>query len=238
LIRNFRKRGMKMTAEKDEDLADLIESQTGMSWDLMLTDLHKISTEELIMGLTSLELYVNKKFALEVAGRNDAIFHLRKLMQDGRYWNQSGPGKGWSPIHAIHILALIKNREALQLLLDTVRYRGDDLDLDNVTSLLIAFGEDAIEPLKNFTKDETLEAFARSTATTALVMLTRNNPSYKNTVMRYLIDLLNSTGEDTFASLLVQDIALFHDTSIIPEIHKVFEEEKILEFFMREENFM
>ncbi len=185
-----------MTAEKDEDLADLIESQTGMSWDLMLTDLHEISTEELIMGLTSLELYVNKKFALEVAGRNDAIFHLRKLMQDGRYWNQSGPGKGWSPIHALHILALIKNRKALQLLLDTVRYRGDDLDLDNVTSLLIAFGEDAI------------------------------------------VDLLNSTGEDTFASLLVQDIALFHDTSIIPEIHKVFEEEKILEFFMREENFI
>ncbi len=185
-----------MTAEKDEDLADLIESQTGMSWDLMLTDLHEISTEELIMGLTSLELYVNKKFALEVAGRNDAIFHLRKLMQDGRYWNQSGPGKGWSPIHAIHILALIKNRKALQLLLDTVRYRGDDLDLDNVTSLLIAFGEDAI------------------------------------------VDLLNSTGEDTFASLLVQDIALFHDTSMIPEIHKVFEEEKILEFFMREENFI
>jgi hypothetical protein len=238
LIRNFRKRGMKMTAEKDADLADLIKSQIGMDWDSMLTDMHEISTEELIMELTSLELYVNKKFAQEVARRNDAVFHLRKLIQDGRYWNQTGSGKGWSPIHAIHILALIKNREALQLLLDTVRYRGDDLDLDNVASLLIAFGEDAIEPLKDFTKDETLEAFARSTATTTLVMLTRNNPSYKNTVMRYLIDLLNSTGEDTFASLLVQDIALFHDTSIIPEIHKVFEEEKILEFFMREENFI
>ncbi|MBU3966075.1 MAG: DUF1186 domain-containing protein [Euryarchaeota archaeon] len=127
-----------------------------------------------------------------MTAEKDAIFHLRKLIQDGRYWNQTDPGKGWSPIHAIHILALIKNREALQLLLDTLRYRGNDLDewLDNVPSLLIAFGEDAIEPLKDFIKDETLEAFARSTATTALVMLTRNNPPYKNTVMRYLIDLL------------------------------------------------
>lgn len=229
-----------MTAEKDEDLADLIQSQTGMGWNLMLTDMHEIPTEELIMGLIAMELYVNKKFAMELAERKDAVFHLRKLIQDGRYWNQTGPGKGWSPIHAIHILALIKNREALQLLLDTLRYRGNDLDewLDNATSLLVAFGEDAIEPLKEFTKDETLEPYARSTATTALAMLTRNNPPYKNSVMRHLIELLNTTGEDTFASLIVHDIALFHDTSVIPEIHKVFEEEKILEFFMREENFI
>jgi hypothetical protein len=229
---------MKMAAEKDEDLKDLILSQTGMDWDMLQADMHETSTENLIVGLTALELYVNKKFAQEIVGREDVVFHLRKLIQDGKYWRKIGSGKGWSPIHAIHILALIKNREALQLLLDTVRYRGDDLDLDNIPSLLFAFGEDAIEPLKDFTKDETLEAFARSTAATALVMLTRKNPHYKNTVMRYLIDLLNSTGEDTFASMLVHDIALFHDTSIIPEIHKVFEEEKILEFFMKEENFI
>lgn len=228
-----------MTAEKDENFADLIQSQTGMGWNLILTDMHEIPTEELIMGLIALELYVNKKFAMELAERKDAVFHLRKLIQDGRYWNQTGPGKGWSPIHAIHILALIKNREALQLLLDTLRYRGNDLDewLDNATSLLVAFGEDAIEPLKEFTKDGTLEPYARSTATTALAMLARNNPPYKNSVMRHLIELLNTTGEDTFASLIVHDIALFHDTSVIPEIHKIFEEEKILEFFMREEDF-
>lgn len=231
---------MKMAAEKDEDLADLILSQTGMDWDLIQSDMHEISTEELIRGLISLELYVNKKFAQEVAGRKDAVFHLRKLIQDGRYWNETGQGKGWSPIHAIHILALIRNQEALELLLDAIRYRGYDLDemLDNVTSLLVAFGEDAIEPLIKFTKDETLEAYTRSTATTSLAILTRNNPTYKNIVMRHLIELLESTGEDTFASLIVHDITLYHDTSIIPEIHKVFEEEKILEFFMSEENFI
>ena len=231
---------MKMAVEKDEDFADLINSHTWMDWDLMQADFHEISTEELFEGLTALELYVNKKFAMELAERKDAVFHLRKLIQDGRYWNQTGPGKGWSPIHAIHILALIKNRESLQLLLDTLRYRGNDLDewLDNATSLIVAFGEDAIEPLLEFTKDETLEPYARSTATTALAMLTRNNPLYANSVMRHLIELLNTTGEDTFANLIVHDIALFHDTSVIPEIHKVFEEEKILEFFMREENFI
>ena len=186
--------------------------------------MHEISTEELIRGLTALELYVNKKFAQEMAGRKDAVFYFRKLIQDGRYWNQNGQGKGWSHIHAIHILALIKNQEALQLLLDTIRYRGYDLDkwLDNVTSLLVAFGEDAIEPLIEFTKDATLEAYTRSVATTALAMLTRNNPLYKDNVMRHLIELLNTTGEDKFASLIVHDIALFHDTSVIPEIHKGF----------------
>jgi len=66
-----------MAAEKDEDLADLILSQTGMDWDLIQADMHETSTEELINGLIALERYVNKKFAQELAGRDDAVFHLR-----------------------------------------------------------------------------------------------------------------------------------------------------------------
>jgi len=230
---------MKTTAISDEDFADLIQDQTQMSWDLIHSDMHEISTEELIRGLTALELYVNKKFAQEIAGRDDAVFHLRKLIQDGKYWPENGPGKGWTPIHAIHILALIKSKDALSLLLDTMRYRGDDLDIwltENVAGLLIAFGEDAIEPLKEFTRDETLEAFARATATTALVLLSRNRPSQKNEVMQHLIKLLNTTSDIKFASMVIQDLALFHDMSVMPEIHRGFEEGRIVEIFMSEEN--
>jgi hypothetical protein len=55
-------------------------------------------------------LYVNKPLAQEIAKRDDAVFYLRKLLQDGKHWRSSGPGDGWSPSHAIHILALIKSR--------------------------------------------------------------------------------------------------------------------------------
>jgi hypothetical protein len=230
---------MKMAAEKDEDFADLINSHTRMDWDLMMKDMHEISTGELIEGLITLELYVNKKFAQEIARREDAVFHLRKLIQDGHYWNEIAPGNRWTPIHAIHILALIKSKDALSLLLDTIRFRNFELYdwlTENVTSLLVAFGEDAIEPLKEFTKDETLEHFARGTATTALVFLSRNKPSYKNGVVKHLIELLNTTYDITFASLIVQDLARFHDISVMPEIHRAFKEDRIMEIFMTEED--
>lgn len=219
-----------MTPEKDEDLADLIRSQTGMSWGLILADMHENPTEELIDGLTALELYVNKKFAQEIAGRRDAVFHMRKLIQNGLYWYQTGPGKGWSPIHAIFILALIRNREALQLLLDTIRYRNEELSdwlTENVSSLLVAFGKEAIEPLKEFTEDETLESFARSTATTALKVLARNFPQYENDIKLHLIKLLKSTEDDAFAGLVADDLASFHDPSVLPDIHRAFEMERI-----------
>jgi len=227
-----------MPAEKDEDLADLIRSQTGMSWDLMLADMHDIPTEELIDGLTALELYVNKKFAQEIAGRKDAVFHLRKLIQNGLYWYQTGPGKAWSPIHTIFILALIRNREALQLLLDIIRYRNEELSdwlTENAPSLLVAFGEDAIEPLKEFTEDETLESFARSTATTALKVLAKNFPQHENDIKLHLIELLKTTEDDTFAGLVADDLTSFHDPSVISEIHRAFEMERIDEMIIREE---
>ncbi|MCZ7357509.1 MAG: DUF1186 domain-containing protein [Candidatus Methanoperedens sp.] len=228
-----------MAIEKDEDLADLINSHTRMDWDLMMKDMHEISTGELIEGLTALGLYVNKKFAQEIAGREDAVFHIRKLIQDGQYWSQIAPGNRWTPIHAIHILALIKSKNALSLLLDTIRFRNFELYdwlTENVTSLLVAFGEEAIEPLKEFTRDETLESFARGTATTALVILSRNKPSYKNGVVKHLIELLNTTNDITFASLIIQDLARFHDMSVMPEIHRAFEEGRIMEIFMKEED--
>jgi uncharacterized protein YchJ len=233
------KRGLKMAAEKDEDFVDLINSHTGMDWDLIKADMHETSTEELIEGLTALELFVNKKFAQEIAQRDDTVFYLRKLIQDGQYWCQISSGNRWTPIHAIHILALIKSKAALSLLLDTIRYRGFELYdwlTENVSSLLVAFGEDAIEPLKEFTRDETLEPFARGTATTALVFLSRNKPSYKNGVVKHLIELLNTTRDITFASLIIQDLARFHDMTVMPEIHRAFEEGRIMEIFMTEED--
>lgn len=226
-----------MAAEKDDDLADLILSQTGMDWDLIQADMHETSTEELIDGLRALELYVNKKFAQEFAHRDDAVFYLRKYLQDGQNWNENSPGNSWTPIHAIHILSLIKSKDALSLLLDTIRYRGFELYdwlTENVTSLLVAFGEDAIEQLKEFTKDETLEPFARGTATTALAILSRNKPSYKNGVVKHFIKLLDKTSDITFASLIIQDLALFHDISVLPEIYRAYEEGRVMEVFMRE----
>lgn len=227
-----------MAAEKDEDLADLILSQTGMDWDLIKADMHETSTEELIEGLTALELYVNKKFAQEIARRDDAVFYLRKLLQDGKHWRSRGPGDGWSPFHVIHILALIKNRESFELLLDIVRYHEDDLSdwvTEDAASLLVAFGEDFIESIEEFTNDETLETFVRSAATSALVAMGKKFPHHQDDIKQHLTKLLKTTQDGTFAGIVADDLASFHDPSVMPDIHRAFEDGIIDDPFVKED---
>lgn len=214
----------------DEDFTDLIINETGREWYFIEPELSEMPTEILIEGLKALGLYVNKKYAMEIAKRDDAVFWLRKVIQDGRYWNQDDYGNGWAPIHTIHILPLINTKESLELLLDTIRYRSDELDYwltENVASNLVAFGEDAIEDLKRFSSDETLEAFARNTATTALACLANKIPSCEDDIKEHFLKLLNTTNDPTFASLVAGDIASFHDPSVMPDIRRAFEEDRM-----------
>ncbi len=215
---------------QNEDLEDLIASETMLDWDLIKNVLPEMPTGELIKTMVELGLYVNKTLALEIAKRENAVFHLRKLIQDGNHWYIGGPGDTWSPVHAIHILPLIKSREALGLLLDTIRYRGEDLDAwltENVPSLLVAFGEDAIEQLKEFSCDETLEMFSRGAAVTALAALAKKFPFQQDDIKKHMAKLLGTTLNPEFAGLVADDLASFHDSSVLPEIHRAFEEGKI-----------
>lgn len=221
----------------DENLADLIKRKTGIDWNEVKNQIKEMSTAELIDLMVELGLYVNKTLALEIAGRKDAVFWLRRLIQKGIYWYSGYPGDAWSPIHAIHILALIKSKEALELLLDVVRYRGEDLSdwlTENVPSLLVAFGD--IERLKEFARDETLEPFARGTATTALAVLARKNPEYKNEVIEYLKELLENTRDPVFAGNVINDLLSFHDTSVMPAIKRAFKEGRVDTHLMNEKD--
>lgn len=214
----------------DEDFADLIVNETNREWYFAEAELPEMPTEMLLEGLRALRLYINKKLAMEIAKRDDAVFWLRKAIQDGRYWGQEDYGDGWVPIHAIHILPLINTKEALKLLLDTIRYRNDELDswlTEDIASCLIAFGEDAIEDLKRFSSDETLESFARSVATTALAFLANKIPSHKDDIKKHFLKLLNTTVDPTFASLLAGDLASFHDPSVMPDIRRAFKEDRM-----------
>lgn len=216
----------------DEDFADLIRSQAKLNWDELKAKIPEMLTGGLIELMVRLKLYVNKTLALEIAKREDAIFHLRRLLQDGRYWytELKDFGEGWAPIHAIHILAMIKSREALELLLDIIRYRGEDLSdwlTEDVPYLLVAFGEDSIPRLEKFTEDETLESFARGTGVTALGKLAGKFPSREAEVKSHLIRLLNTTDDATFGALVADELAEFHDLSVLPEVRRAFAEGRI-----------
>ena len=224
-----------MKLEKDENFADLIRSQTKNEWNEIKVIIPEMSTEELIELMIELNLYVNKTLALEIAKREDAVFYLRKLIQNGRHWRTSI----WPHVHAIHILTLIKNKEAIELLLDTIRYRGDDLGdwlTEDVPGLLGYFGEDAIEQIKEFSLDETLESFVRGMAVTSLAVLARKHPSHKIEIKNYILKLFNTTRDIEFASLIVDDLASLHDASVLPDIKRAFKEGRIEEFIINMED--
>lgn len=223
----------------DEDFADIIKQETEYEWDDLKKDLPGYPTAILIEIMTELGLYVNKQLAQEIAKRDDAVFYLRKLLQDGKHWRNNYYGDGWSPFHSIHILALIKNKESFELLLDIIRYHEDDLDdwvTEEVASLLVAFGEDFIEPIKKFTMDETLETFVRSAATSALVALGKKFPEHQNDIKLHLKTLLKSTQDGIFAGLVADDLASFHDPSVMPDIHRAFEDGIIDDPFVKEDD--
>lgn len=227
-----------MNTHKYDDLADLINEETEFYWDDIKDDLPEYPTAVLIEIMVELGLYVNKTLAQEIAKREDAVFYLRKLLQYGKHWRSSGPGDGWSPLHAIHILALIKSRESFELLLDIIRYHEDDLGnwvTEDASSLLVAFGEDFIEPIKEFANDETLETFVRSVATSALAALGKKFPHHQDDIKQHLTTLLKTTQDGTFAGLVADDLASFHDPSVMPDIHRAFEDGIIDDPFVQED---
>ena len=226
------------TIEENDDLEDLIDENTKYYWKELQEEIPEMDTQSLIETMVGLELFVNKTLALEISKRDDAIFHLRQIIQEGNYWEEDGLGKGWAPIHVIFILPLIKNEEAMQLLFDILRYRRKDITnrvIGELSGLLYHFGENGIKNIIEFTKDETLEPFGRAEAITGLVVLAKTHPSHKEEIMRHISDLIEMTDDVIFASLIADDLADFQDKSVLPLLKKAFRDGRINNLFIDEE---
>ncbi|MCE8426372.1 MAG: hypothetical protein J5U17_11425 [Candidatus Methanoperedens sp.] len=97
-------------------------------------------------------------------------------------WDHGGPGDAWAPYHVIHILPLIKTKEAFELLLGTMRDKNDllgDWIIESTPTLLAAFGECIIERLKEHVLDETLDLYVRGSIATALNVIGPRHPIKK-----------------------------------------------------------
>ena len=147
----------------------------------MRTNYQELSTEELINEFISSELRVPIPLAKEICNRPDSIPHLARIIEEDNYWDWGGPGDGWSPIHALHLLGCNKTTEALNVLIVTLRNRGDDVGdwlTGDMPSILANCGSSAVEPLTEIVLDESLDAFVRGAAATALGVIAHNHSEY------------------------------------------------------------
>jgi len=203
-----------------EELADLIEEETDVDWPKARGVLAEAPTETLLGILGRLGLYVNRRFALEVARRSDAVFWLRRFLQDGKNWTDGEQTSAWAPIHAAFILPQIKGPEALRLLLDLVRFRGEELGdfvTEDVTSLLYAIGPEGYDAILEFSSDETLEPFGRAAAIDALAARAVKDPAFRTRTVAHLRRLLSETKDPVFCTMLA-DALLGLDRTALPEV--------------------
>lgn len=180
--------------------------------------------------MVSLCLEVPPELAQEIGSRENAISFLSEILQKDEYWDHGGPGDGWAPYHVIHILPLIKTKEALELLLETTRDKLDLLDgwiTESIPALLGAFGECAIERLKEWVLDEKLDLYIRGSIATALNVIAHQHLDKKEEIKVFLSKLLEDTNNPTFAAFLIDELLSFKDPKFLPQVKKAFEDERI-----------
>ena len=190
----------------------------------------EMKTESLIMEMVSLCLEVPPELAKEIASRDDAVSYLKGILQNEKYWYQGGPGDAWAPYHTIHILPLIKTKDALELLLDTMRDKRDALGdwiIENTPTLLATFGESAIERLKEYVLDDTLDIYIRGSVTTALNVIAHQYPERKGDLKAFLSKLLEDINDPTLSAFLIDDLLSFKDQNLLPQVHNAFEKGRV-----------
>jgi hypothetical protein len=84
-----------------------------------------LSTEDFIDTFVSSGLRVPITLVQELCNGPEAIPHVARILDDDTYWKVGGPGDGWSPIHALHILGCMKTPEALNVLIAVLRSRAN-----------------------------------------------------------------------------------------------------------------
>ena len=189
-----------------------------------------MKTEPLINEMVSLCLEVPPGLAQEIASRDDAFPHLKNILENDKYWNHGGPGDGWAPYHVIHILPLLKTKEALDLLLDIMRDKTDLLGewiTESTPTLLAAFGEFAIERLKECVLDETLDLYIRGSIATSLNVISRQYPDRTEEIKFFLSKLFDDTNDPTFAAFLSDELLSYKDPNLLPLVRKAFEDGRI-----------
>ena len=60
-------------------------------------------------------------------------------------------------------------------------------------------------------------------------------PQHQNEIKQHFIKLLKTTEDGTFAGIVADDLASFHDPSVMPEIHRAFKEGRIDDPFIEED---
>jgi SEC-C motif len=115
-----------------------------------MIDYAKMTTAELIDLLFREEDRVTEQHIKELIGRGDeAAAPLREILKNEDYWYEGQNGDYWMPVHAIVILAALRDEKAFPDLVEMVPhayYSNHDGVMQVLPAALAEYGKTAVEP--------------------------------------------------------------------------------------------
>ncbi len=164
------------------------------------------TTEALIALLLTEEDRVTATHIQELVTRPDATAPLCEILANEDYWYEGEDGEWWVTMHALTILALQRDPQALPSMLKSLYFSWDVMN-DWVASIysyaLARLGEAAITPLMDYilaTHNNDLDddnwSYARTDAARALTIIALEHPASRERILQFLCDLLTGSEEE------------------------------------------
>jgi len=188
------------------------------------------STAYLIESLATCGLDVPEGLAEELLRRSDAAASLVELVRLHRYWSLTGPGEGWTPIHALALLATRGNREGFQVLEEVLRHCPDDLEdwlTEEVPCWLFAYGLEYLPELERILLDESLDIMVRLGAAEALAAHAHVHAELKPEVAKILLQVTRRAADSVLVGFLTVTLAEFRDHSMKEELKSLLRRPKV-----------
>ncbi|MHB8546684.1 MAG: DUF1186 domain-containing protein [Nitrosotalea sp.] len=166
-----------------------------------------------------------------ITRKDEALPYLIKIAKDEEYWDVDNNSYSvWATICSIHLLSVIGGMDALNAVCSAiVLHPGDTGDwiTEDMSSVLAWFGPSSFDILANVINDHNVDAFVRSGAARALLMISCTDKEIKSRSVELLRQTISSEKDKLVRTLLVNELVEFKDPTILDFVKPLFEKKLI-----------
>ncbi|SNQ62198.1 DUF1186 domain-containing protein [Candidatus Methanoperedens nitratireducens] len=203
-----------------------------------------LSTEELLHELEELGDRVPMELiqAILAKGR-EVVEPLSRILQDNRYWDAEDD-KLWMPTHAVKLLGVLADPEALPQLIDALvlaEKTDDEWVMDDLPAVFGRIGPPAVEPLIEFInvhRGDYSMWWSRSVAANGLVSIAIQHTKERERILSFLHGLFSEDEDTEFMGSVACDLLDLHDPSSFPVLEDAFNRDLIDKYIISREDFL
>lgn len=185
---------------------------------------------EMIQELEESSYKLRSGLVQEIISNPATVPLLVDIIENEERWNASDP----MPIHAIHLLTMMKAPEAVKPILRIMKEDPDrlgDFLTEDMGSILYHFGEKHIGDFIEFLTDKDNDSYARNEASNAVAMLANKNKSLAQKVVptytKIFKDALKGKEDPEFISFIVEDASSLQDEKLFGLVKQAFEKKVV-----------